>query len=234
MAEVPPIPREDWIPALSKAGWDLVQDRIVRGLCHDLSGRGSSLGGLSFLLESEPADLGPVVSHMGEELEHLERSLALLRLLPDDSTGEELLAPTELIREILELVSTQRGLENVEFTVESASDAPAIRIDPTFFRRSMILLLTGAAEAALLTGDRQVLVRATKDEGRLLLEVTPGFPKGEEPEVDPGILPKRIVPKARIEVLLEVLQGKGIRAEGIGAGEETGRLRLYFSPPSSA
>ena len=158
----------------------------------------------------------------------------LLRLLPDDSVGVELLAPTTLMPEMIALVRSQRGLEDIEFDLEFSPDAPAIQIDPTFFLRSLLLLFTGAAEAALAAGEGRVRVAAGQEDGGLLIELRPGFPTGEERAVDPGILPKRILPKDRIQGVVAVLEEEGIRTKGLTPEEGSGWLKLYFPSASSS
>lgn len=232
MADTPRIPREDRIRALSGEGWDAVRDRVIHGLSHTLLGRASSLSGLTFLLESGTEDTAPVLGLLGQELEHLEAAVALLRLLPDDSEGPELVAPTTLMPELVKLVQTQRGLENIEFTLEAQPEAPAVRGDPTFLTRSLLLLMTGAAEAALLAGESTVVIRLMREEESLVLEMKPGFPSSDEGAVDPGILPKRLLSRARMEGISEVLEGGGIGVEGFDPGEGPGGLRLYFPPVS--
>jgi len=72
---------------------------------------------------------------------------------------------------VARLVQVQPGLEKVQIQVEIPPGAPAVQMDETVFRRSMLLLITGAAEEASLTNEG--LVRVTGAEGKGFLEVWP-------------------------------------------------------------
>ena len=167
-----PSPDRLLVRKLDQAGWTLVADRVIRGLCHDLNGRLYSLSNLTYLLNSGGGDWSGVSSVVEEEVTRLGEAVRLLRLLPDDASNVGLLAPGEVLSGVAGLVQVQPGLERVQIQVEIPSGAPAFRMDETLFLRSMLLLLTGAAEEASLKDEG--LVRVTGAEGKGLLEIWPG------------------------------------------------------------
>ena len=230
----PSVTREHRISALEEAGWSLAADRIIHGLCHDLSGRASAMGGLTYLMDDRSQGVAEVLPLMTQELGRLEEAVRLLRLLPDDSTVEEILAPGEILGDVARLVRTQRGLENVEVVLEIASDAPAVRMDRTIFVRSLALLLTGAAERALLAGAERVTVRAGTEANGLVIELAP-FPEAGDGEwVDPVALPQRILPLRGMREVGKVLAASGVGVEELRPEDGEGTLSLTYPPPFSS
>ncbi len=228
--DTPKVPRKPWVKSLERAGWSIISDRIIHGLSHDLAGRVSSLGGLNYLLESGTGDPGSVLPFMNQELGELEDVVRLLRLLPDDTTEAELLAPGEIIGDLVFLVRAQRGLENVDVEMDIRPDAPAARLDRTFFIRGVVILLTGAAERSVLDGTSRVEVRVSGEGTRLVLEVAPGPGDGDPPEGEHPILPRQALPPERVAIWEETLRGEGveIRRPG-GKGRDDGTLEVIYS-----
>ncbi len=232
-------PRHDAaISALSRAGWDRISDRIIHGLCHDLSGRASSLTGLTYLLESRDEEASSLLPLVGAELARMEDAVRLLRLLPDDATEPELMAPGELLGDLALLVGVQRGLENVPVRVQSTPGAPAVRMDRTVFIRSLVLLFTKAAEIAGASGRREVVARATPEGTRLILELTPGPWDGEtfsggSGETD-GLPDSGVLAEGSMEALGEAFQLMGIETGEFAGGEEGRVLRVRYPSPESS
>ena len=166
-----PSPDRLLVRKLDQAGWPLVADRVIRGLCHDLNGRLYSLSNLTYLLNSGGGDWSGVSSVVEEEVTRLGEAVRLLRLLPDDASNLGLLAPGEVLSGVAGLVQIQPGLEKVQIQIEIPSGAPAVRMDETVFLRGMLLLITGAAEEASFTNEG--LVRVTGAEGKGFLEIWP-------------------------------------------------------------
>ena len=231
--ETSPTNREPWIPALSRAGWELVVDRVIHGLCHDFTGRASALRGLHYLMEEGDPDAATLTPLLAQEVESLDRTIGLLRLLPDDSTGADLLAPGEVLESLARLVRSQRGLEDVDVTVEIGPGAPAVRIDRTLFIRSLLLLLTGAAEGALLEGGRRIVVRGRSGSHGLILEIAP-FPEAGKAELaGEGILPRQVVPMSRMREVARILATQEVGTEEFQGKDGARALRLTYPSASS-
>jgi hypothetical protein len=157
---------------LNDAGWSLVADRIIRGICHDLNGRINSLSSLSYLLDTGSGDWGRVGPVFVEELERTEELSSFLRVLPDDEQGPRLLALGELLPRALHLVELQPGYEGVRWNLLLTPDFPPVRMDETFLLRSLVLLLTGVAEEAKAQEGRTVSIEGRAETGTLT--VRPG------------------------------------------------------------
>lgn len=226
-------PRAPWIQSLDRAGWSKISDRILHGLCHDLSGRVGSIAGLTYLMESQDGEASSVLSFLKEEVGQVESTIRLLRLLPDDATEPEILAPGELMEDLNLLVNAQRGLENVEVEMEGFSLAPAVRIDRTLFIRGLAVLLTAAAERVVVEGPGPVRVRAMGHEGRLVLEIRPVPGGASDREADPGILPTRVIQSGSLRFWEEGLTGAGLDVRGVAKEDGDGPVQLTFPSPSS-
>ncbi len=215
---------------LDEAGWARVADRLLHGLCHDLNGLGSSVAWASYLLEGGDGGADTVPSLLGREAQRLARAVEMLRLLPDDALGERvLLAPAEVVPSLLELAGFQRGLEGIRSVFEGSPTAPAIRMDPTVFQRTLLLLLTRACERAALQGTRSLRVSygADRSEGVLVIE-TAGEP-GQElpPSTGSRDLGFRLSP-AMEPLVAEVLEEQGARLHRHEGPEGYLRFEIRF------
>jgi hypothetical protein len=226
--------RRPWLATLDEAGWPELVDRVLHGLCHDLTGRVSAILGLTYLLESSGGDPSPVAPLMNPELEGMEEVIRFLRLLPDDATEPELLAPGELLPELAALVRAQRGLENVKITVEGVAEAPAVRVDRTLLIRSLLILLTASAESTVLTGAKGVELIASGPAGCFTFELHP-LPGqgGDGPDSEEGgLLPIRLFPKKRVQICLGVLVEEGMEVLELGDEGGAGGVQVAFPSPS--
>ncbi len=143
--------------ALEEGGWRRVSDRILQGLCHDLAGRASSLGGLVQLIQLGDREPDSVAPFLDAEVTRLEEIIRLLRLLPGDpDAGGEPLAPSELIPTLVLLQRHHRGLESVEIVLDEDRSAPPILVNWTAFARAFLLVLSEAARRAEASGSRNV------------------------------------------------------------------------------
>ena len=66
------MPRPQLISLLDGAGWGVVRDRIIRGLCHDLNGRVNSVSNIGFLMEGGGTPWSEVKGIMDDEVVRFE------------------------------------------------------------------------------------------------------------------------------------------------------------------
>lgn len=213
---------------LDEAGWILLADRLIRGICHDLNGRSGSISSVAHLL-----DLGEVptsiIAILEQESRRLEEDVRLLRLLPDDAEEPQMLAPGEILPSLASMIPLQRGLEGVRVRVDIPPSAPAIYMDRTVFVRALLLLLSAAAEEAERSGASTVDVTSSDQKG--VLRIHPariGRPDGpgSAPANGKGDLPVHM--EARVqEVLTEV--GGGLSQHRGGREPSAWEIRLPFT-----
>lgn len=225
----PTTPHEFAVQRLDEAGWILVADRLIHGICHDLNGRAGSISSLIYLLDSgeEPTSVTAILE---EESLKLEEDVRLLRLLPDDAEEPETLAPGELLSSLARMVPIQRGFESLKVEVTIPPTAPAVRMDLTLFVRVLLLLLSGAAEEAGRSGEP--LVRVTGMAAESALRIGPARAEvndaqGSTPRTWAGALPA--VMEARIEEVLAEAGGGLNQVEG-PAGTTEWEVRFPEAP----
>lgn len=218
-----------WVGALGEAGWGRLADRLLHGACHALNGRATSLSGLLYLLESGNRDPSDLYSVFEPEVALLEEVVGLLRLLPDDGAGAEVIVPQEVLPFLSTALTYQRGLETMEVRLHIPPDTPAVRCDSTLLHRSLLLLVTRVAELGKARGAEGVRVTAGDEGGGLLLSFE--SVGGVEPVegAESTSLPFVPLPDELDGILVGVLGDWGVALKPGGKEEVVYRLR--FPPP---
>jgi hypothetical protein len=139
-------PRQALLRTIDEAGWPMVAERVIRGICHDLNGRINSLMSLSYLLNSGSMKWDKVGPMVEEELKLAEELSRSLHALPDEKHGPTVLDLGDLTSKAIRLVRLQPGLEGVQWEVIIPPDFPGIRMDEALLLRCLVLLLTGLAD----------------------------------------------------------------------------------------
>jgi hypothetical protein len=186
------------------------------------------LASLTYLFDSGGSSWQEDGSVVGEEVQRLEASVRLLHLLVDDGSGPELMAPGEILSEVASLVRLQPGLERIPLHVQIPPEFPAIRMNPTLFLRSTLLLLSGAAEEAALRDQGAAGIEGVPSGGAF--RIWPARGEGESPGAEPG---KRGPLPPNMETLVA-----GVLAE-VGGGlapvrNPEGEVVLEFRVPDPA
>jgi hypothetical protein len=224
------MPRSALLRLLDEAGWNVVRDRIIRGICHDLNGRANAVSNIGFLMEGGETPWPDVEGIVEGELQRLDEASRLLRLLPDDEPEIGLLAPGDLLRLLPSLIRLQPGLEHVEVRPDAAETLAAIRMDETLFTRALLVLASRAAEDSLLLGNREVRLADRGPEGTVV--VGPLLPdKARLEPVGTGDLTS-MIPPGGVERVSRVIRGTGGRLTAVERGEGPGYLEWSFSGAS--
>jgi len=132
-------PDEDPDVLLARAGWSPLLDRILRGVCHDLNSRASSLVAVTQLVElGEP--LPDAYREEAPKLHHLSDSLQ--RLSASTRARVEGALPRELIGEALAMHARarERAYEEAPPVVEDEG-VPAVLVCPGRVQRGLALLI---------------------------------------------------------------------------------------------
>ncbi len=124
---------------LESAGWSALVDRIIRGVCHDLNSRVSSLMAVTQLMQ-----LGePVPEAFQDETAKLEQLARLLQLIPaNPEAGAEARLPQDLVAEALSMHAKARDKGYVRPPRVSVADGtPAVLVGAGRTVRAMALLI---------------------------------------------------------------------------------------------
>ena len=216
---------------LARAGWPATFDRILAGLCHDLNGRAAALRGFIQLkaFGDAPASLDGLLEEEVERLEELARTLSCV---PDRAGGEpELLAPRELLADLLRLHGKHRGLETFRTDLEVDREAPPLRAFRRRLQRALLVALGEAAWSAHRRGGRSLGISCAGGvDGGLLIEITPGPPSPARPATatEAAGVPGAGAGEA-IGPLRELLARDGATLESVDRGQGL-HLRLAFPP----
>lgn len=148
--------------SLARAGWLDVLNEIHEGLCHDLNGRASSLGGLLHLLREDGSAESQLVDYLGGEVRRLMGTVEVMRSFYGDVEGSsEPLLARDLVDRAVAAHGRHRGVRDVEVETQLAPDLPPFRANPARILRVLLILLTRAAEAARGSGTPSISLRVS-------------------------------------------------------------------------
>jgi hypothetical protein len=220
-------PRPDHAPAATGAGdaWLSVCDELLWGFNHALSNRLAALTSLVRILEHSDTGLEPLLTVLSGEIGTLDRTLALLRLLPRNL--DELAEPVRLqdvLPAVLELHRLQSDAREVEFLLDADEHCLPAWIQPSRLTHALLLLLARVSRATRQAEPTQAMIRCSgdDDEVRVVVDAAGARPDPASRERD-GVL-------AAIEGLVGHAGGE-VREARIG-GAAVGGLRWELRLPS--
>jgi hypothetical protein len=140
--------------------WLRVNEKVMKGLNHQLTNRVASLEALTHLFEpGEPTD--PQLSELlTREVERVSTLLRLYRMMPAEPTAlPEAVRVQDIIPCVLELHTYHADLRGVPCLLgEAASDTDPICVRPSALLRSLLVLLESAAGHSFRTGNGLAIV----------------------------------------------------------------------------
>jgi hypothetical protein len=148
-AEVPsPTPARVWGDQ-----WLRVNEKVLKGLNHQLTNRVAALEALTHLFEPGEASDPELVATMAREVERLEMLLRLYRLLPAEPTAlPEPIRVQDIVPAVLELHTYHTDLRGVACLLGEATDPEPVCVRPSALLRSLLVLLESAAGHTWRTG----------------------------------------------------------------------------------
>lgn len=158
--------------------------RVAAGMAHEVGNPlGAIFGYLEILREAELGDEDAgVVERIEAEIKRIDRTMRELldfsRIKPAMAKEVDLLT---LVAETVELMKSQRGLDQVRVEIVPAADLPPVRLDPEQFKQATLNLLLNAADAMQNEGLITVTAETFAFERMELLEDRlPGAPTEAE------------------------------------------------------
>jgi hypothetical protein len=133
--------------------WLRVNEKVLKGLNHQLTNRLAALDAVSHLFEPGETTDPQLVSTMAREVERVGTLLRLYRMLPAEPTAlPEAVRVQDIVPCVLELHTYHADLRGVACVMGEASDPEPVCVRPSALLRSLLVLLESAAGHSHRTG----------------------------------------------------------------------------------
>jgi hypothetical protein len=145
--------------------WLSVCDDLLSGLSHALNNRLAAVGSIARVLEYGDIGGDSLYATLIAEIETLERTVALLRLVP--RTDEDRLEPIRLedfVPPVLRLHSLRRDVRDLEFEFLAESVVPPGFGEPVLLTRALLLALGAVSHAVQSNGGNVVSLESADGE----------------------------------------------------------------------
>ncbi|HEY8484269.1 MAG TPA: hypothetical protein VIL13_06650 [Longimicrobiales bacterium] len=150
--------------------WRSLSDGVVAGICHDLTGRLTALSGIVYLGRLEGRIDGEIAKQIEAELDRLELSIRLLRLLREGGGRLEPIQPLELVGTVLRLFQRHRDLGHLEVEVRSdGADLPPVMARWAELCKAVLVVVVGAAREARAAGATRLALEVRGEGGVVVL-----------------------------------------------------------------
>jgi hypothetical protein len=148
-AEVPsPTPARVWGDQ-----WLRVNEKVLKGLNHQLTNRLAALEAVSQLFEPSEVTDPQLLQTLGKEVERVGTLLRLYRMLPAEPTAlPEAVRIQDIVPSVLELHTYHADLRGVTCLLGTTTDAEPVCVRPSALLRSLHVLLESAAGHTSRTG----------------------------------------------------------------------------------
>ena len=168
-----------------RADWDVLADRLLAGVRHDINGRAAALSAIAHMTEMYAEAPSAEVLH--QESRTLENIVGLLSLLQGDLDRDpEPMAVGEHLPRLVELSSRGRALDRVETLIDVDGMAPPILVNWCLFFRSFLIVLDAVSNVACDLGSKRVRVEYGPERDGLHLGVVALSARTSEPDKDSG------------------------------------------------
>jgi hypothetical protein len=209
----------------SSDAWLVRSDELLGAINHALNNRLAALGSLARVMESAGPSGDPLLTMLVQEVDRLDHTLSLLRLLSREAGAEpEPILLPDLLPQVIALHRLQGAAHEVAFDAAAASVLPVLAGRSSLIR-ALLLFLAEAERAASGAGRKplEVQCRGDQEEVAVIAEVpAPADSPGDRDAEAAGDMETT----RAIEGLLIGSGGRFVRHAGAGAGESSLQLRL--------
>jgi signal transduction histidine kinase len=155
-----PDPAPPTAPAATAAeAWLGVSDELLSAINHALSNRLAALISLARVLEYGDAAGNPLLPMLQQEVERLEQTTSLLRLLPREAHDQpEPVRLADVLPNVLALHRLRSDARDLKLDVRTASDPAPAWVSPGLLSHALLMLLDTATRAALRAAAASVAV----------------------------------------------------------------------------
>jgi hypothetical protein len=205
--------------------WLGVSDELLAAANHALSNRLAALISLVRVLEYGDAAANPLLAVLQQEVDRLEQTTGLLRLLPRDAYDQpEPVLLADVLPSVLALHRLRGDAREIEFEVRESADPAPAWVSPGLLSHALLMTLDAATRVALRAAAASVEIASTGSDEHVGVVVE--LPDGAKlDEAESALLASaeallrqaggELVSGARIEVRLPTLAAAR-RREGRG------------------
>jgi hypothetical protein len=185
--------------------WLTVSDDLLWGFSHALSNRLAAISSITKIIEYSDTGLDPLLSALSGEIATLDRTLALLRLIPRNPDGTpEPLRLADLLPELLEVHRLRGEMRELHLGLREEGEALPVWAEPARLGHALLMLLDVGTRAAIAAGADALHVALSGDEVHTLVR----FELSVEGEAEGRDAEMRMTPVER-RVVTELLQESG-------------------------
>jgi signal transduction histidine kinase len=136
--------------AAAAEAWLGVADELLAAVNHALSNRVAALISLARVLEYGDAAGNPLLVVLQQEVERLEQTTRLLRLLPREAHDQpEPVRLADVLPDVLALHRLRSDARDVKFEVRESSDPAPAWVSPGLLSHALLMVLDAATRASL-------------------------------------------------------------------------------------
>lgn len=133
--------------------WLRVNEKVLKGLNHQLTNRLAALEAVTQLFEPGEATDTQLLETLTREVERVGTLLRLYRMLPAEPTAlPEVVRVQDIVPAVLELHTYHADLRGVPCLLGEVTDPEPVSVRPSALLRSLLVLLESAAGHASRTG----------------------------------------------------------------------------------
>lgn len=160
--------------------WLSVSDDLLWGFNHELSNRLAAITSIAKILEHSDTGLDPLLSVLTGEIQTLENTLDLLRLIPRNPDGvPEPLLLEDIIPEAVRLSEMRGDFRDFGYETAFEGDAQPVWMEYASLVHALLISLGTVSRATREAGGGRVVIRVDSAPERVIVRVRPAGVAGE-------------------------------------------------------
>jgi hypothetical protein len=160
------------------AAWLEIVDELLHSVNHALANRLAALVSLVRVLEYGDSGSQPLLAVLQQEVERMERSAALLRLLPRErGAPSEPVRLADVLPDALELHRLRSDMRDRELGVQALGDLPPAWSEPVRLTHALLAVLDAAVRSADPDSEFRARCEEAGDEVTVRIEFRAGGPE---------------------------------------------------------
>jgi hypothetical protein len=130
----------------AETSWLRLSDGLIAGIHHALNNRMAALGAAGQVLEADLTPGHPLSGLLSGEVQRLENTVTLLRLLTDGDTGLQPIEVAETLKEAQQLFAIHHSLRDTRLEVSCQAGLLPLWAQPSVLLRATLLCIVVASD----------------------------------------------------------------------------------------